>query len=135
MYSRKINRMLRSPAFWVVALLLVAGVASNLAVGQQEEKSQPSNGGAIQAEFSLLREGSRMAQQECHCRVVGEQLLIENADGHAFEALENLAAQRILTALQEDAGNNRWRITGSLTEFQGRNFLYIEHVSRSPLKK
>lgn len=127
--------MLRSPAFWVVALLLVAGVASNLAVGQQEDKSQSSSGRAIQAEISLMREGSRMAQQECHCRLAEEQLLIENTDGRAFEALENLAAQRILTALQEDAGDNRWRITGSLTEFQGRNYLYIEHVIRSPMKK
>lgn len=79
----------------------------------------------------LLREGARIVNQAVMCRNVGDRLLVELPQpSMPLMVLENLAAQRILKALQDDIGSERWIINGSITEFQGRNYILLDRVVR-----
>lgn len=79
----------------------------------------------------LLREGARVVNQLVTCRGTGERLMVElpQAAGPVV-ALENLAAQRILQAIMDDIGSAQWIINGSITEFQGRNYILLDRVTR-----
>ncbi len=66
-------------------------------------------------------------------RLAGESLTLEAEDDkQTFEALENLALERIVQAVRADSSDKRWLVTGVVTEYRGRNFLLLERVSRAP---
>lgn len=46
-------------------------------------------------------------------------------------ALENLALERIADAMRVDSADNRWVVTGRVTEFRGQNYLWIERATRA----
>jgi hypothetical protein len=46
-------------------------------------------------------------------------------------ALENLSLERIADAMRIDSADNRWVVTGRITEFRGQNFLWIERATRA----
>ena len=46
-------------------------------------------------------------------------------------ALENLSLERIADAMRVDSADNRWVVTGRITEFRGQNFLWIERATRA----
>ncbi|MBX3420730.1 MAG: hypothetical protein KF752_04155 [Pirellulaceae bacterium] len=79
----------------------------------------------------LAREGSRLKNSGVICFATGGRLSVKVADRqHNLLVLENLAAQRILSAILEDPNDQHWAISGFITEFQGRNFLFIEQAVR-----
>lgn len=79
----------------------------------------------------LLREGATVVSQLVTCRSAGDRLLVELPQAALpVVALENLAAQRILQAILDDTGSEQWVINGSITEFQGRNFILLDRVTR-----
>jgi hypothetical protein len=85
------------------------------------------------SEVVLLREGTRLVEQPAICRSSGDRLLITLGDQAApLVALENLAAQRILKAVLNDVGDDRWTVGGQITEFQDRNYLLLDRVVRQP---
>lgn len=77
------------------------------------------------------REGKRLEQHRVDFRADSDGLkaLIEN-DTVAIEVLKNLAAQRIFRATRDDPDDGAWTIHGFITEFEGRNFLFIEKAVR-----
>jgi hypothetical protein len=84
-------------------------------------------------EVTLLREGTRLVEEPAICRSSGDRLLITLGDNStALVALENLAAQRILKAVLDDVGDDRWIVGGQITEFQERNYLLLDRVVRQP---
>lgn len=147
-----------SPAVWIggVSLVLAACLlhsTSNLISqtwaqehGQLTSRADPSSAGvsSIPARVpdlggaasdgpvdQLLREGARIVNQAVTCRNVGDRLLVELPQpSMPLMVLENLAAQRILKAIQDDIGSERWIINGSITEFQGRNYILLDRVVR-----
>jgi hypothetical protein len=84
-------------------------------------------------EVTLLREGTRLVEEPAICRSSGDRLLITLGEQSApLVALENLAAQRILKAVLDDVGDDRWIVGGQITEFQERNYLLLDRVVRQP---
>lgn len=84
-----------------------------------------------QQTVQLLREGAKIIQQSVTCRASGDRLLVELPQTAApLVALENLAAERILKAIQGDIGSDQWSVSGSITEFQGRNYILLDRVTR-----
>jgi hypothetical protein len=82
---------------------------------------------------ALMREGTKIVNQSATCRSSGDRLqVILSADSVPVIALENLASQRILKAALDDAADERWVINGQITEFQGRNFILLDRVTRQP---
>lgn len=80
----------------------------------------------------LMREGSRVRSTEIVCRPSGDRLMVQFTDERpGMLALENLAAQRILKALADDVDNSHWVIDGTVTEFQGHNFILLDRINRS----
>lgn len=79
----------------------------------------------------LMREGARIVNQPVTCRGAGDRLLVELPQSAVpIVALENLASQRILKSILDDIGGELWLINGSITEFQGRNYILLDRVTR-----
>ncbi|MGB4728430.1 MAG: hypothetical protein WBH86_13580, partial [Thermogutta sp.] len=50
------------------------------------------------------------------------------ANSNRFVLLENLMLERILRAQASHGVTIQWKISGTVTEFQGQNYLLIEHA-------
>ncbi len=121
--------LLHSPFFWLAGTLVLASIATNL--GADESRSKSDKEAAKPAAEAIIREGTRVESRTAECRAEGERLVLQMADSKRhITALENLASQRILKSVMDEPSDNQWIVTGSITEFQGRNFLLIERVSR-----
>lgn len=48
--------------------------------------------------------------------------------------LENLALQRVAQMIQQDPSDNRWMISGTITEFFGENRLIVVFAVRAPIE-
>ena len=127
--SRRLTHILHSPTFWVCIAITFASIASNLTAEDTEEQRETT---ATQApETKLLREGTRLESRIAECRSSGDRMsVLLQDDGRVLNTLENLASQRILKAVMDDPGDNKWVISGTVTEFQGHNFLLLERVNR-----
>lgn len=80
----------------------------------------------------ILREGAKIESQTATCRSAGERLTVELSGGaRILTVLENLASQRVLDAILEDPADNNWTISGTITEFQNRNFILLQRVTRA----
>lgn len=85
-----------------------------------------------QGHFEIHREGIRLDKQAVVFRVENEGLLmVLPAISKPLPILQNLAAQRVYRALRDDPNDSQWEITGSFTEFEDRNFFWIERAVRS----
>ena len=95
--------------------------------------SPSATAGGVLVAGPLMREGTKIVNQSATCRSSGDRLQVILAeDSTPVIALENLASQRILKAAMDDAGDERWVINGQITEFQGRNFILLDRVTRQP---
>jgi hypothetical protein len=127
MINKLFFRCVRAPAFWLGMVILVAGVSANLTAQDGVEDTE-----LPKTTQKILREGTRIESSVCECRSDGNRLSIklDNNESRSLIALENLAAQRVLQAATEDSKDSSWSITGTVTEFQGRNYILLERVSR-----
>ncbi len=121
----------KSHAKWIFLASCTVGVtmlsAGSFVAGQSDANQEPAG--------QLLREGTHMDSRPAVCRFNGQRLSVE-IDGleRPLVALENLAAQRILDAIRDDPGDNRWLLDGKITEFLGTNYLLLEHVKRTKIE-
>lgn len=119
--------------FWLLNLIGLAAIGSNLAAGDGSSRTDAQTDAGTREPGKLMREGARIESKLMLVRSAGENLILEMEDDkQAFEALENLALERILQAVRADAGDKRWLITGQATEYRGRNYILLERVSRAP---
>lgn len=123
----------RSPIFWVASLIGLAAIGSNLAGGDGAARTEGTAEPPIREPGKLIREGARIESKLMLVRSAGENLILESEDDkQSFEALENLALERVLQAVRADSGDKRWLVTGQATEYRGRNYILLERVSRAP---
>lgn len=120
------------PAWWLAGLGLSGAVwlaAEAWPLPRLSAREHPP--GSAESASLLMREGTRIVDRPVVCRCSGERLLITvDEDTPPLIALENLAAQRILKAVLDDAADERWIIDGQVTEFHNRNYLLLERVVR-----
>lgn len=110
------------PMGWAVAPPPVPSATSEPSATPGE---RPSSG------VVLMREGTRLLDQPAVCRSSGERLLVTiDENSQPLIALENLAAQRILKAVLDDANDDHWIVGGQITEFQERNYVLLDRVIR-----
>ncbi len=124
-----------SPMFWLLNLIGLAAIGSNLAAGDGASRNETPSpvAAALREPGKLVREGARLESRLMLVRSAGDNLTLETEDEkQAFEALENLALERILQAVRADSQDKRWLVTGQVTEYRGRNFILLERVSRAP---
>ena len=124
---------LRSPSFWLLNLAGVAAIGSNLAAGDGSPRPDGSADVGLREPGKMTREGARIESKLMTVRSSGDNLVLEvEDDKHLFEALENLALERVQQAVRADSADKRWIVTGQATEYRGRNYILIERVSRAP---
>lgn len=83
------------------------------------------------SDAKIHREGSRIDQQAVSFKTENDRLLITvGNEPKPLIVLENLASQRIFRATREDPEDCRWTVTGTYTEFEGKNYFLIERAVR-----
>ena len=127
-----VHRCAKSPAFWFGALLLGGGIASNLGAGDTSTQAPLAQSDHASSEEKIMREGTRIETQLAEMRQEADQLAVHLSNHNIpLIALENLAMQRVLIALIDDPSDKQWTVTGTVTEFQGRNYILFERVTRA----
>lgn len=90
---------------------------------------------------SLLREGTRVANQDGQfSQADGVWFFTPTASAGSRESsssrirvLENLALQRVVQMIQQDPSDNRWVISGVITEYFGENRVMMSMAVRAPI--
>jgi len=91
--------------------------------------------GKPEIEFRL-REGTRLVDQLGHFRMTGDRVAFFTEDGKGrFTGLENLNLQRVAAAIGEQPGKRLWKVTGTITEFRGENYLLLDRVNLESWEK
>lgn len=107
------------------------GVGVNLAApagGKQQLFDQIAVDPATGA-TERLREGTTLRLRG-RFDLVGERATFYLEDGTAsFRTLENLALQRVVSAVRDSTGSRLWNIEATVTEYQGANFLLIRRAT------
>lgn len=130
---RRWHRPRRLATTFGIMLCMSSGGLTKLAgtSGSQLPVSDATQGDTT-GQTKLWREGSRIEEQTCVFRASGDRLTIELPESTSpITVLENLAAQRIHKAVQEDSQDNYWIIHGTMTEFNDENFIIIERAQRT----
>lgn len=131
------------PAFFFVHLLLCFVLLGSFIAWAQrpDPPPQPNQGfkpivppSAMQVPGTQrIREGTALRNTLVFFRQSGDRTVLYTVeDNRHFTCLENLALERILTAIQEKPERRYWRIDGEFTEFRGANFVVIRRYSIAP---
>ncbi len=75
---------------------------------------------------AAMREGTEVVDQLGHFRKSGDRIVFFPAgSADRWTVLENLNLQRIVRAISNSAPSLEWRVTGTITEYRGGNYLYV----------
>ncbi|MHB8953084.1 MAG: hypothetical protein ACYC4U_08885 [Pirellulaceae bacterium] len=137
-----VNRVLVWPT--LLSAAFAAWTLSPSCLGEEERALHGSRHGNGAAEMPppeipparRVREGTSLQHVPGTFQVSGDRILFCPADGTArLPVLENLALERVWQMIDE-LGDRAWSVSGTLTEYRGRNFLLIERaVVRSGVPK
>jgi hypothetical protein len=76
-----------------------------------------------------LREGTQIVEALGHFRVLGDRVMFHTSDGgRSLGGLPNLNLERIVRTVRDHSEPVLWSVTGTVTEFQGANFILIERA-------
>jgi hypothetical protein len=79
-----------------------------------------------------LREGHRFENLTAMIQITETERFLATIEGDKnFLVLENLALERIAEAMRVDSTDNRWVLTGRVTEFRGQNYVWVERATRA----
>ncbi|MGI9429909.1 MAG: hypothetical protein ACR2NM_14705 [Bythopirellula sp.] len=125
-------------ASWIVVALLSLAALSigSFAATDGSATRQPGRARSAFASKSgspaklRLREGTLISDQSGFFREDGDGATFVADTGMEFGALPNLNLERVVRLLKsvEEPSNVRWSVSGTVTEFSGRNFLLISRA-------
>ncbi len=76
-----------------------------------------------------LREGTRLVDESGQFQLNGQRMVFVASEGNRrFILLENLNLERIARVLGEGDKQSVWRVSGSVTEYHGANYLLVERA-------
>lgn len=119
--------------FWLFLGAILAAVASNLTAGDASKRvdGKPSDG--MSDPMKMLREGGRIESRKMRAKPAGEDIVWEDEENHqTFISLENLALERVWQTVNADGNERLWTVTGTVTEYRGRNYILVERATRAP---
>ena len=112
---------------WMICLSAILGNVA-WAPAEAVRKQSASKAKIGQAHFSL-REGTRIVDQPGHFRLTGDRIVFFSTQHNArYVVLENLNLERIAKAMADQPSRRKWKVTGTLTEYHGDNYLLVEKV-------
>lgn len=95
--------------------------------GARAGSSYSSPSGEVVENSRRLREGTEISGQSGYFRQDGDGATFVTDDGYELGGLPNLNLERVVRALKtsDETSAIRWRVSGTITEFSGRNYLLI----------
>ncbi|HWB08131.1 MAG TPA: hypothetical protein VG826_02715 [Pirellulales bacterium] len=82
------------------------------------------------ARLQVRREGTPLRDEPGRFTLSGNRVAFNASDGTTYIGLENLNLQRVAKAVAASPEVIEWFVTGTLTEYQGSNYLLVTHVRR-----
>ncbi len=122
----------------VLGVTLAANPGTEPKKTEQDPTSQPPSRAALHAPSAnktpmtgdrRLREGSVITDQAGCFKSTGDRIIFSSLDGRITTVcLENLNLERIARAVTDNLDPLEWRVSGTLTEFSGANYLLVERA-------
>lgn len=95
-------------------------------VGRGSRSKSASARKSGQGQFAL-REGTKIIDLPGYFRITGDRAIFySNRRNSRYVALENLNLERIVAAMADQPRQRKWKVTGTLTEYRGENYLLVE---------
>ena len=122
---------------FLLAIVLGSGLASTLiglaaepaASRTSLEPGQPA--AATPTTGQHRREGDRLDQQVGFFKhQEGRAVFVATDDNAEFSVLPNLNLERIERTLGDSPGRSLWKVSGTITEYRGDNWLLISRATR-----
>lgn len=110
------------------ALVAVAGVS--LAAQVSSQRGNATDAAAGGAKVMLHREGTKIKDEPGRFALVGNRINYVTSAGLQYVCLENLNLERVARIMGSTPDSVEWMISGSVTEYQGSNYLLIERSTR-----
>lgn len=85
---------------------------------------------ASAATTQLRREGTQLRDEPGRMIAAGGQITFRAADGASYISLQNLNLQRVGAIILGSPDSVEWLISGTVTEYQGSNYLLITRARR-----
>lgn len=136
--SRWVSLVSRLPGVtWTCAAVLLLGAALTGALAPKgaddDARRAPSDGTLAKSappQANLrVREGTEIVDQLGHFRTTGGRVIFFTDDGkRRYVGLENLNLERIARTLADGPQPLQWRVTGTITEYRGANFLLVRRA-------
>ena len=77
----------------------------------------------------VAREGTRLVDATGSFSRAGDRIIFHVVEtGQSFVGLENLSLERVARQARSDQRDQLWNVTGTVTEFQGTNYVLISRV-------
>jgi hypothetical protein len=113
----------------IVLALTVATLVGGAARGGPPSEPPRAESGTAKDAAPRHREGTLIADAEGIFRSSGGRQVFRQVDGKTeYRLLENLALERALRCLDESRSERVWLVTGTVTEYQGENFLLLNRA-------
>lgn len=112
-------------------LALTAAVALTPWLSANEATDAPS--AAIGPKAQLRREGTQLRDEPGRFLAVGTRLTFISAAGTHYIGLENLNLERVGKIVATSTDSVEWFVTGTVTEYQGANYLLLTRARRKAL--
>jgi hypothetical protein len=138
----KSRRWAALAACWAVtggaAALLAQSVSSSgdsLRAGLTAASSESDEG--LSSAHPRLREGMRLNDAPGYFEAAADVPVFIDEEGRRLIGLENLNLQRIVQSVRsaEDPKSLKWKVTGTITEYEGRNYILVERAVYSPSRR
>jgi hypothetical protein len=114
-------------AFIVIACLAVVGAAQDKKI--QVVYKSPSK------EKSRVREGARLTDREGVFSERGGRYSFQiDGESDSFTLLENQTLERVASASSNQDSDQKWTVTGIVTEFNGGKYVLLERAVLKPRK-
>ncbi len=136
--SRCVSLVSRLPgALWTCAAVLLLGAALTGALAPKDTDDDArqaptavTHGKSAPPPANLrVREGTEIVDELGHFRITGGRVIFFTADGkRRYVGLENLNLERIARTLADGPQPLQWRVTGTITEYRGANFLLVRRA-------
>ena len=109
-----------------LAVTLAGAVTMAAAAPQTDPSSETKLDSAPTPASDRLREGSRIADRLGTFTLTAERPVFHTTDGKLqLGGLPNLNLERVVRTLQDSQAGLVWSVSGSVTEYQGGNYLLI----------
>lgn len=128
---KRFDTVVRRMPWFALAIAAVAVVVIGFVRQTQVAIADSGSVGGVQAAQGgvVAREGTRLVGASGSFSRAGDRLIFHAAEtGRSFIGLENLSLERVARQSRDDLAGQLWSVTGTVTEFQGSNYVLVSRV-------